>query len=134
MNAVVFLLFKPQGEGANQAGLTPTTMDLGRIAELILKADPLFKIGMDSCLVNHVVRNTRITPKQKLTLDTCEGARMSAYISPSMKMMPCSFANKHTGVQIDKKNTIQNIWQKSKPFKEYRKALKKKAFICPAGF
>jgi len=135
LNAVVFLLFKPQGEGANQSGMTPSKFDIGRISELILKPKKLkFKIGVDSCLVNHMVRRVKLSSKQMLTLDTCEGARMSVYISPSMKMMPCSFASASSGVQIDKKNTIENIWRKAVPFKQYRKLLKKSPFICPAGF
>jgi len=134
LNAVVFLLFKPQGEGANQTGLSPSSFDIQRVSELIFKPNMKFKIGMDSCLVNHIARRIDLSAKHKLTLDTCEGARMSAYISPSMKMMPCSFASSNTGVQIDKKNTIENIWKKSKPFKRYRKSLKSNPFKCPAGF
>ena len=134
LNAIVFLLFKPQGEGAKQYGMTLSALDIQTISELILKSKTKFKVGMDSCLVNHVVRNSRLSSKQMLTLDTCEGARMSAYISPSMKMMPCSFASKEAGVQIDKNHTIEDIWKESKPFKNYRKSLKKSPFTCPAGF
>jgi MoaA/NifB/PqqE/SkfB family radical SAM enzyme len=134
LNAVVFLLFKPQGEGANHRDMILTDLNIQTIADLIIESRCKFKVGMDSCLVNHVIQRANISKKQQLTLDTCESARMSVYISPSMKMMPCSFANKDMGVQIDKKNNIQTIWQKSKPFKRFRKSLKINRFVCPAGF
>ena len=134
LNAVVFLLFKPQGEGANHKDLILTNNDLQTISDLILDSRCKFKVGMDSCLVNHVIQKIKLSKKQMLTLDTCESARMSTYISPSMKMMPCSFASEKTGVQIDKKNNIENIWRNSKPFRYYRKTLKTTPFTCPAGF
>lgn len=134
LNGVVFLLFKPQGAGKDFERLRLTNDDIEQISERILSPRCSFKVGMDSCLVNHVIRRANISKRQMLTLDTCEGARMSAYISPSMKMMPCSFADHDIGVQIDKKNTIQTIWKLSKPFENYRKSLKKSPFTCPAGF
>lgn len=134
LNAVVILLFKPQGEGSGYIDFIPRQTDIEKVSELIMTPKSSFKIGMDSCLVNHIFQIVKFSKIKKLTLDTCEAARMSAYISPSMKMIPCSFANKKIGVQIDKKNAIENIWKKSKAFKKFRKTLKSNRFCCPAGF
>ena len=69
-----------------------------------------------------------------ITMDSCEGGRMSAYITPSMEMMPCSYADKKLAIPITKKKDISYIWNRSMPFRSFRSILKKKPFSCPAGF
>ena len=134
LNAVIFLLFKPQGSGAD-LNWQPTKLQLKSFSEKVMKAKCLFKVGMDSCLVNWVVQNIKMTKRQKMSLDTCEGSRMSVYISPNMVMMPCSFANEADyGVQISEKKTIDYIWNRSIKFKRFRSILKKNKACCPAGF
>jgi MoaA/NifB/PqqE/SkfB family radical SAM enzyme len=86
---------------------------------------------MDSCLCNHVLKKSTPTELQQLSIDTCEGARMSAYITPDMKLMPCSFANKgEWAISIGKKD-IKEIWNNSKPFKKFRRMLRKQKDKCP---
>jgi hypothetical protein len=133
LNAVIFLLFKPQGEGRNIAGLVPTTYQLKTFSEIVLKGRASFKIGMDSCLVNHVIKYGTPSESQMLSLDTCEGARMSAYITPDLKMMPCSFARKSSGVSLRRKD-IENVWKNSRIFKSFRSKLKRKMNKCPIDF
>lgn len=133
LNAVIFLLFKPQGRGADCIGLLPSPYQLQVMSETILRARDTFKVGMDSCLANHIFKHTKVDGVNRLSLDSCEGSRMSAYVTPDMKMMPCSFAD-HTNAVDMKNKKIEYIWQKSRPFTKFRTALKKKPFICPAGF
>ena len=132
LNAVIFLLFKPQGAGKDMVELIPTDYQLAVFADLIFKPQSIFKVGMDSCLVNHVLRYVEPDPIQKQSIDTCEGGRMSAYITPDMKMTPCSFADKSLGTPIGKKD-ISYIWNRSMKFKSFRKILKKNPNSCPLG-
>jgi hypothetical protein len=133
--AVIFLLFKPQGRGANCRGLIPTIYQLQVMADLVRKPSCKFGIGIDSCLANHLFRYGELTEQEKVFLDSCEGSRMSAYISPSMKMMPCSYADPiDYSVQIDKKHDISYIWNRSSKFKRFRVHLKKNPYSCPSGF
>lgn len=132
LNAVIFLLFKPQGAGKKLVELIPTTYNLSVFADLVFNPKTIFKVGMDSCLVNHVLKHVDPDPIQKQSIDTCEGARMSAYITPDMKMTPCSFADKALGIPIGKKD-ISYIWNKSMKFKSFRKVLKKNPNTCPLG-
>lgn len=132
INAVIFLLFKPQGAGKN-IDLIPTPQQIQRFSELIFKSKSKCKVGMDSCLVNHAIKYAELTPTQKMSVDTCEGARMSAYISPDLKFMPCSFANSNTAVQI-KGHNIKELWDNGNPFKTFRKILKKTPDCCPIAF
>lgn len=135
LNAVIFLLFKPAGAGSELIGMRPTDYQFNRFSELIFESKAMFKVGMDSCLVNHVIRKTQPNQLQSLSIDTCEGARMSAYITPDMIMMPCSFADHDQwGIKINHgKKDINYIWNRSNKFKQFRSMLKKTKDRCPLG-
>ena len=134
LNAVIFLLFKPAGAGSNLIGMRPNDYQFNVFSQLIFKSKAKFKVGMDSCLVNHVIKNSSPTALQELSIDTCEGARMSGYITPDMIMMPCSFGdNKEWGVQISEKKDINYIWNRSNNFKRFRNMLRKTKDRCPFG-
>jgi len=132
LNAVIFLLFKPQGKGINHQELIPTPTQLLSLSQKILSSSPKFKIGLDSCLANHVFLNTKVPEIQRMAIDSCEASRMSSYITPDMKMLPCSFANHNLSVPIDR--PIEEIWQSSNIFNKFRSILKFNPFSCPAGF
>ncbi len=69
-----------------------------------------------------------------MSIDTCEGSRMSAYITPDMKMMPCSFADeKRWSFPIKGKKDIDYIWNRSMKFKSFRRVLQKNQTCCPLG-
>jgi len=132
LNAVIFLLFKPQGAGKDlDIGLEDRHFHF--FSDLVFRPKSTFKIGMDSCLVNHVVKYTTPTKLQAMSIDTCEGARMSAYITPDMKMMPCSFGNKSIWACDIRKQSIESVWQNQKPFVIFRDRLKQQRNICPYG-
>ena len=138
LNAVIFLLFKNAGAGRILApGWTPLPNQLRKFSEYLFKPNAPYKLGMDSCLVNHVLQHVKPTEIQRMSVDTCEGARMSAYITPDMRLMPCSFANKNAWaipiVQTNKKKTIDYIWNRSLKFKQFRSILKKNNYCCPLG-
>ncbi len=133
LNAVIFLLFKPAGAGATLKW-KPRLSQLKTFAELVFAPKAKFKIGMDSCLVNHVLQYVEPEGIQRMSIDSCEGARMSAYITPDMKMMPCSFADKTKwATPITTKKDINYIWNRSMPFKSFRKILKTNKCCCPLG-
>lgn len=134
LNAVIFLLFKPQGRGVNCQGLIPVSYQIEAIANLILNPKAKVGVGIDSCLANHIFKHGGLNKQQKMVLDSCEGSRQSAYISPAMKMMPCSYAEPFMGVQITQEQDINYIWNRSNVFKQFRSQLKKRPYNCPAGF
>jgi len=133
LNLVVFLLFKPAGAGANVPGMKPTRYQFDVFSDLIFKTKATFKVGMDSCLVNHVLQRVQPNKLQALAIDTCEGARMSGYITPDMKMKPCSFADKSWEISITNKQDIKYIWNRSNKFKSFRTQLRKHRTSCPIG-
>ncbi len=131
LNAVIFLLFKPQGAGKN-LDLVPTEDQIKEFSNIIFKANLPFKVGMDSCLVNHVVDYAVMTELQRMSLDTCEGARMSMYITPDMKMKPCSFGDSSYETPVTKTN-LKEIWD-GKIFSDFRYVLSRKSNQCPFRF
>jgi len=132
LNAVVFLLFKPHGAGSNLKFLIPTEAQIRAFSSIIFNPKSRFKVGMDSCLVNHVLKYGDPSALQKASVDTCEASRMSAYITPDMKFMPCSFADENSwAVPIE--NGLHEIWDESKSFDNFRKILTKNNACCPLG-
>jgi len=132
LNAVIFLLFKPAGRGVNLKELVPTNEDLKPFFDL-LKEKTRFKIGMDSCLVNRLCQNSGLSEVEKVYLDTCEAGRMSCYISPDMKLFPCSFADFSQGESL-RKNDLRTIWKSGTSFLNTRLLLEKEKDICPYGY
>jgi hypothetical protein len=132
LNAVVFLLFKPQGNGKDKKHLCLTEDNIMMFSKMLLEPKCKFKIGCDSCMINKVSQVRQLTEVEKMCVDTCEGSRMSCYISPDMMFMPCSFGDKNVfGRQITEDRTIQKIWTYSFPFKIFRNRLRKDSMICP---
>lgn len=132
INAVIFLLFKPRGAGKHMFTLIPTVNQLRKISNKIFKPECKFKVGLDSCLVNKVLEHTTPGKLHMMSIDTCEGARHSGYISPDMKFIPCSFADHVLWATPLKDTTITEIWQESKRFNAFRNLLKINRNICPA--
>jgi hypothetical protein len=83
------------------------------------------KIGFDSCIVPAFV-NSGLDVDFALT-DTCEGARFSCYISPTLKMTPCSFDQDEKWAVDIRSTSVAEGWN-SKPFKQFREILQT---ACP---
>lgn len=128
LNAVIFLLFKPKGKGKGRYDLVPNPDQIKQFIDKIRKPTVPFKLGMDSCLVNQLATYDTLTKSEEIFLDTCEASRASMYITPDMRMVPCSFADyDKNGVKITPENTIKNIWDNSDSFNNCRHSL----FECP---
>ena len=132
LNAIVFLLFKPQGRAKNLIDWIPSKKQLRIFANKIKFPKSKIKIGLDSCLVNCIKEFVEFSPIEEMSIDTCESGRMSVYITPDMKLVPCSFADHNEyGVKLHN-NTIENVWNNGRPFKKFREILKEKSNCCPA--
>lgn len=125
INAVIFLLHKPAGQGSKANMLDFNDPRVKTFFELLDRKHP-FKTGMDSCNVPgalHFCKN--VLPE---SLDTCEGGRFSCYIGPDMVMVPCSFDQKRQyEVQLGNGVTIEDAWN-SDEFERFRAHLR---YSCP---
>lgn len=116
VNAVIFLLHKPAGQGTKANVLSS---DDPRVAEFFAQVDARhpFKVGMDSCNVPGAINFCQnVMPE---SLDTCEGGRYSCYIGADMVMVPCSFDQKKLYEVSLRERSIEEAWN-SEPFEMFR--------------
>lgn len=130
INAVVFLLHKPVGQGQLSNVLQFENPKVKKFYETIdnsmNKVD--FKIGFDSCNVPALINFNKNISEE--SIDTCEAARYSAYIDSNMKMIPCSFDNQELRWAVDlRKHTVKEAWN-SKQFNDFRSHFDKSCGGC----
>ena len=127
INAVIFLLHKPVGQGSEENCLGLSDPRVEHFFSLLTKPHP-FKLGMDSCSVPAALTFCPdISPE---TLDTCEGGRFSCYIDSEMTATPCSFdQNKRYGVSL-REHTLEQAWN-SEAFNSFRDKMRAACPECP---
>lgn len=136
INAVIFLLHKPAGQGTQANVLSASDPRVSAFFAEVDKRHP-FKVGIDSCNVPGAIRFCKsIMPE---SLDTCEGARYSCYIGADMIMVPCSFdQHKRYQVPLDETTDIEAAWN-SEPFERFRDKMRaacpgcEKKALCMGG-
>lgn len=97
--------------------ITRDNKDFFNFLHLVNEGEFPYKIGFDSCTVPALINLDKVEPN---CLDTCEGARWSAYITSDMKLLPCSFDNQAQRWAVDlAKNTIAEAWE-SDIFEDFR--------------
>jgi radical SAM protein with 4Fe4S-binding SPASM domain len=133
INAVIFLLYKPIGEGKLENILTVDAPYVSDFFELINNFKGNYKIGFDSCSIPGLINFT--DKIDTVFVDTCEGGRFSAYISADMRMVPCSFdqdfkwsVNLRTNTLLPK-NSILHAWHSEK-FNNFRSQLFNACELC----
>ena len=124
INAVIFLLHKPAGQGTKANVLAFEDLRVKEFFALIDQQHP-YRTGLDSCNVPGAIHYCKnVLPD---SLDTCEGGRFSCYISADMYMTPCSFdQGKKYRVPL-KGSTIEKVWN-SEPFEAFRNRMRN---ACP---
>lgn len=127
INAVVFLLHKPAGQGEQSNVLSPDDPRIKAFFEEVDYGKRPFKVGMDSCCVPGLVNYcNHVIPE---VIDTCEGGRFSCYISANMQMLPCSFDQAHRyGVSL-RDHSIEEAWN-SEQFEAFRRPLREHCPTC----
>ena len=135
INAVIFLLHKPAGQGTKENVLSATDF---RVKDFFSQVDSRhpFKVGMDSCNVPGAINFCKnILPE---SLDTCEGGRFSCYIGSDMIMVPCSFDQQKRYEVSLRDMDIMEAWN-SEPFERFRDHMRnscsgcKKKELCMGG-
>ena len=117
INAVIFLLHKPVGLGTKEDMINKDNKDFLDFLDLVNEKEFPYKIGFDSCTVPALINLDKVEPN---CLDTCEGGRWSAYITPDMKLLPCSFDNQEQKWAVDlAKHSIAEAWEGS-TFEDFR--------------
>lgn len=125
INRIIFLLHKPVGLGRSGNVLEAADPKVREFFQLFNEEKYCNLAGFDSCCVPGLINySPRIHPD---SIDTCEGARYSAYVTPDLKMTPCSFDQEMKWSYDLKGHTVEEAWE-SRPFEAFRTALKT---ACP---
>lgn len=120
INAVIFLLHKPAGQGTKENVLLSDDPRVAEFFSLVDISHP-FRVGLDSCNVPGAINHCKNI--LSASLDTCEGGRFSCYISPDMIMLPCSFDQQKRYQVSLREMTITDAWN-SKPFEMFRNRMR----------
>lgn len=135
VNAVIFLLHKPAGQGTKANMLEASDHRVAQFFAEVDKHHP-FKVGMDSCNVPGAINFCKsILPE---SLDTCEGGRYSCYIGADMIMVPCSFDQEKRYEVSLRDMSITEAWN-SEPFERFRNKMRgacpdcEKKELCMGG-
>ncbi|NLD11841.1 MAG: radical SAM protein, partial [Clostridiales bacterium] len=131
INAVIFLLHKPAGQGMQDNVLNPIDQRIREFFKLVDKGGFPFKVGMDSCCVPGLINYSRNVISE--AFDTCEGARFSCYIDTQMNMMPCSFDQVGKFEVSLRDHTIEEAWD-SQHFESFRENLRVRCPNCRSRF
>jgi len=120
-NAIIFLNYKPVGDGKDDSKLLSNSPLLRKFFNLVDQKKHPVKIGFDSCMVSGIVQymnNVNLT-----SLEPCDAGRFSAYISEDLKMYPCSFMMEHYQGEDLKEKSFMDIWNNSNSFSKTRDSL-----------
>lgn len=124
INAVIFLLHKPAGQGTKANVLSFRDPRVKEFFSQLDRRHP-YKIGMDSCNVPGAIHYCQnVLPE---SLDTCEGGRFSCYISADMYMTPCSFDQEEKYYVSLRGRTIEEAWN-DEAFDVFRNRMRQ---ACP---
>ena len=128
INAVVFILYKPVGNGIAEKVLNNMDVRVERFLSLATKMKHPYRVGFDTCFTSALLRWADTVPAA--SIDACEAATFSMYIDSLMNCYPCSFGiwNKDISESMSCK-TIREIWQGEK-FVAFRERKKEKCSNC----
>lgn len=128
INAVVFILYKPVGNGIPEKTLSSTDDRIKKFLFLATKRKHFYKVGFDTCFTPAILRWAKTV--SNVSIDACEAATFSMYIDSQMNCYPCSFGIWDKGIfESMRCKTLREIWMGDQ-FKAFRNRKKDKCFHC----
>jgi radical SAM protein with 4Fe4S-binding SPASM domain len=116
VNAVVFLLYKPQGR-APKSGILRNESKILELLKL-MRENKSFKMGFDSCSVPMLYKfasGKQDIEMLELLAEPCESTLFSYYIDVDGKGYPCSFCKSHVepinvNAEEEDFNFLRDVW------------------------
>jgi radical SAM protein with 4Fe4S-binding SPASM domain len=121
--AIVFLNYKPVGRYPNRDLLLNRSVRLEEFFRLATSSDVPIRVGFDTCTITGLAR---LGNAHKVSLEGCDAARFSLFVSERMEVYPCSYMVEtgQPGVAL-RGTTLIDIWQKHPSFVGFRAAHQK---------
>jgi radical SAM protein with 4Fe4S-binding SPASM domain len=119
-NAIVFLNYKPVGRSPNYELLLNKSSRLQEFFELATSDQLPIRVGFDSCTITGLAR---FGNAQRISLEGCDAARFSLFVSERMEVYPCSLmiGTGAKGVSL-RGTTLLDIWRGHPTFANFRAA------------
>ncbi|MEE3461720.1 MAG: SPASM domain-containing protein [Lachnospiraceae bacterium] len=127
INAVIFILYKPVGNGKIEKMLSLKDPRLDVFMDAVQNISHPFRIGFDTCFTPLLVQ--KIGHMAEQSIDACEAATFSMYIDSALNCYPCSFGIE-LGVSESMRNrSLREIWN-GDLFSDFRNRQKIKCTGC----
>lgn len=124
---MIFLLHKPVGLGQRDNVLDVMDARVRHFFGLFNQPENSRLAGFDSCCVPGLLNMAvNIHPA---SIEPCEGGRFSAYVTPDMKLLPCSFDQRHRWAEDLRSQTIEAAWM-SDSFEAFRNVMRNRCPDC----
>lgn len=128
INAVVFILYKPVGNGVAEKLLVSTDARIEEFFSCVTKIKHSYRVGFDTCFTPAILRWADTV--SVASIDACEAATFSMYIDSQMNCYPCSFGIWDNSIAESMNcKTLREIWQGEK-FTAFKKRKKEKCYNC----
>lgn len=127
INAVIFILYKPVGQGKVERTLIKEDNRLAAFIDVVQNTKHPYRIGFDTCFTPLLIH--RIGNMAEQSIDACEAGTFSMYIDSEMNCFPCSFGVDKGVSESMKDKTIREIWN-GQAFSEFRNQKKEKCIRC----
>ena len=128
INGVIFLLYKPIGEGVSSKALTTADSDYIQFLTVAQENNFSFRIGFDTCQTPALRKFCGKLNRD--SIEPCEAARFSMYIDSNFKAYPCSFACHDENFQLDLNDiSLFEAWNSSS-FSKFRESQQKACSGC----
>ena len=129
INAVIFILYKPVGQGIIGKTLARDDSRLNAFVQAVQKSIHPYRIGFDTCFTPLLLHHMGNMTEQ--SIDACEAATFSMYIDSELNCFPCSFGvDFGSGISESMSDkTIREIWN-GNLFTEFRSRQKAKCSGC----
>lgn len=122
VNAVIFLLWKPQGRAKAMTnehiynGVDSFLRNVNRHHKKFVT-----KVGFDSCFMSGVMTTTDF---DKTLMDSCESARFSLFVDTDGKCYPCSFCDRPSASAPNiLEKPFEKVWDQMEWFRNRQRAV-----------
>lgn len=128
IHAVIFILYKPVGNGIIDRMISISNPYLQHFISLATEKRHPYRIGFDTCFTPALLHYAGHI--SKASIDACEAAAFSMYIDSQLNCFPCSFGLWHKELSESmREKSLRQIWN-GNIFSEFRARIKNKCVNC----